>query len=364
MMHTIALRRWWVLPALLLTSLGLLVACKSETPTPAPTPTVSPETLADAPAIELAPDVQAAIDAMSTLTSYRTRTVYEFGEQPVTGTLTTGVVDILVEYTAAPPPAQRVVMTDTAAPEGDDTRTSQTVRIGDTTWYDMGDGNWIESTEEAGTPFQSAGLIFDAPDLLVSPAQARKLGSETINGIASDRYAFAQEQLPAFAAGDMDSAAGEFWIAREGGYLTRYTLQAAGEDIELSDGLRGRGTMVLTYDLFDVGRAITITAPQVADATPLGFDAGTFPLPADARPVVRSRDFVSYVSQQPLMDVARFYQDRLPALGWRSPEEAGYTSPELVNLVFVKDSYQIFITMTVDTENGQTQILVSSEQVP
>ncbi len=159
MMHTIALRRWWVLPALLLTSLGLLVACNSETPTPAPTPTVSPETLADAPAIELAPDVQAAIDAMSTLTSYRTRTVYEFGEQPVTGTLTTGVVDILVEYTAAPPPAQRVVMTDTAAPEGDDTRTSQTVRIGDTTWYDMGDGNWIESTEEAGTPFQSAGAI-------------------------------------------------------------------------------------------------------------------------------------------------------------------------------------------------------------
>lgn len=365
MMQTIALRLW-VLPAVLLASLGLLVACGSETPTPAPapTPTAGPDTLADTPALQLAPDVQAAIDAMTTLSSYRTRTVYEFGEHPVTGTLTTGVVDVLVEYTKTPLPAQRVVMTDTTVPEGDDTRTSQTVRIGDTTWYDMGDGNWIESTEEAGTPFEPAGLIFDAPDLLVSTTQARRLGSETVNGIASDHYAFAQDQLPAFAAGDMDSASGEFWVARDGGYITRYTLQAAGEDIELSDGLRGRGTMALTYELFDVGRAITVTAPQVAEATPLGFEAGTFPLPDGARPVVRSRDFVSYVSAQPLAEVARFYQDRLPALGWRIPEETGYTSPELVNLVFVKDNDQIFITMTVDTETGQTQILVSSEQVP
>lgn len=363
MMRPTALRIW-VLPVLLLAALGLLTACGSETPTPTPTPTVIPVTLADTPAIELAPDVQAMVDAMESLPSYRTRTVYEFGEQPVTGTLTTGVVEILVEYTHTPPPSQRVVVTDTTVPVDDETRISQTVRIGDTTWYDMGDSNWIESTEEAGTPFQSAGLIFDAPDLLVSTTQARKSGSETINGILSDRYTFAQEQLPAFDTGDMDTAAGEFWVARDGGYITRYKLQAAGEDIELSDGLHGRGTMTLVYDLFDIGRAITITAPQVADATPIGFATGTFPLPADAHPVLRSRDFVSYVSQQPLAEVAQFYQDKLPALGWRSPDDAGYTSPELVNLVFEKDNYQIFITITVDTETGQTQILVSSEQAP
>lgn len=363
MMRSTALKMY-VLTVLLLASMALLAACGSETPTPTPVPTISPDTLADTPAIELAPDVQAMIDAMTTVPSYRTRTVYEFGEQPLTGTLTTGVVDILVEYTQTPPIAQRIVVTDTTVPVDDATRTSQTVRIGDKTWYDMGDGNWIEATEEAGTPFQSAGLIFDAPDLLVSTAQARKVGSETVNGILSDRYAFAQEQLPAFAAGDMDTAAGEFWVARDGGFITRYKLQAAGEDIELSDGLHGRGTMNLVYDLFDVGQAITITAPQVADATPLGFVTGTFPLPEDAHPVLRSRDFVSYVSELPLAEVARFYQDRLPTLGWTSPEDAGYTSAELVNLVFEKDSYQIFITITVDTDTGQTQILVSSEQAP
>ncbi len=358
----------WALPALLLTMLGLLAACgspsPSPTPTPTPAPTVDPRALADTPAVELAPDVQAMIDAMDTLESYRTRTVYEFGEQPVTGTLTTGVVDILVEYTETPIRAQRVVMTDTTTAEDGDARTSQTVRIGDTTWYDMGDGNWIESTEEANSPFPSAGLIFDAPDLLVSTTQARRLGTQTINGIDSDHYSFVQEQLPAFAAGDMDSASGEFWVARHGGYLTRYTLQAIGEDIELNDGLRGRGTMALTYDLLDIGQPITIVAPQVADATPLGFDPGTFPLPAGAHAVLRSRDFVSYVSAQPLAEVVRFFQERLPALGWSSPDDAGYTSPELVNLVFQKDNYQIFITITLDTETGQTQILVSSEQTP
>lgn len=364
MMRATAVAQWVLRAIPLLICLALLAACGSETPTPIPTPTVGPDALADTPAIELAPDVQAAIDAMANLSSYRARTAYEFGEQPITGTLTTGVVDILVEYTQAPVTAQRIVVTDTTVPEDDETRLSQTVRVSDTTWYDMGDGNWVESAEEAGTPFQSAGLIFDAPDLLVSVQQARKLGSETINGIVSDHYAFAQEQLPAFAAGDMDTASGEFWLARDGGYLTRYVLQAAGDDIELSDGLRGRGTMALTYDLFDVGETITITAPQTAELALSGFASGTFPVPADARPVLRSRDFVSYVSSQPLDDVVEFYRTRLPALGWRSPEGGGYTSPELVNLVFEQGNNQVFITITVDTASGQTQILVSSEQVP
>ncbi len=363
MMRPTAASRW-VLPLLLLGSVCLLAACGSQTPTPAPTPTVSLDTLADAPAIELAPDVQAAIEAMGNLPSYRTRTTYEFREQPMTGTLTTGIVDILVEYTQTPVAAQRIVMTDTTAPEDDETRTSQTVRIGNTTWYDMGDGNWVEAVEEPGTPFQSAGLIYDAPDLLVSAQQAQKVGSETVNGILSDRYTFAQDQLPAFASGEMDRATGEFWIARDGGYITRYSLQAAGDDIELSEGVRGRGTMALTYDLSEVGQTITITAPSLTDAGPVGFAPGTFPLPNDARPVLRSRDFMSYVSEQPLGEVAAFYEDQLSTLGWRSPEGSGYSAPELINLVFVQGNNQILITITTDTETGQTQILVSSEQVP
>ena len=184
-----------------LLALLLLTGCgnddKTATPAPlptatqaatvAPTATSTQDSLALTPALELPPDVQTAIDAMGHLTSYRTQTRYDFTEKTSASTVTSGTISMTVEYVQQPQEAQRILMEGTGlgAEDGEAGR-MEAIRIGVTTWTNLGDGNWIQSSEDVTAPFQSAGLIFDTPELLVSINDARALGVETINGLSSD----------------------------------------------------------------------------------------------------------------------------------------------------------------------------------
>ena len=361
-----------------LLALLLLAACgnddKTATPSPLPTPTraiiaaptttLTPDSMADTPALELAPDVQATIDAMGRLTSYRTHTRYDFSEKTSASVVTSGTISITVEYVQQPQEAQRILMEGTGlgAEDGDAGR-MEAIRIGATTWTNLGDGNWIQSSEDPAAPFQSAGLIYDTPDMLVSIADARALGAETINGLVSDHYEFDKRHLNIAAIGEMDDAQGEFWLAREGGFIVRYRMQAHGSDIELSEGERGEGTIALLYDVLESNGPVRTSAPQ-AELGPPGFAAGEFPLPADAETKLTSRNFSSFLTAQPPAEIVTFYQDRLPAIGWRLLPAEGFASAEITSLVFQKASDKIAISITIDQDTGHTQILVSAEDAP
>ena len=361
-----------------LLALLVLAACsnddKTATPSPLPTPTQAitaaptatstPASAADTPALELAPDVQAAIDAMGRLTSYRTHTRYDFSEKTSGSVVASGTISITVEYVQQPQEAQRILMEGTGlgAEDGDAGR-MEAIRIGATTWTNLGDGNWIQSSEDPEAPFQSAGLIFDTPEMLVSIADARALGAQTINGLVSDHYEFDKRHLNIAAIGEMDDAQGEFWIAREGGFIVRYRMQAHGSDIELSEGERGEGTIALLYDVLESNGPVRISAPQ-AELGPPGFGAGEFPLPSDAETKLTSRNFSSFLTAQPPAEIVTFYQDRLPAIGWRLLPAEGFASAEITSLVFQKASDKIAISITIDQDTGHTQILVSAEDAP
>ena len=361
-----------------LLALLLLIGCgrddKTATPLPqlpptpeavvTPTPTAAEDSLALTPALELAPDVQAALAAMDGLTSYRTHTRYDFTEKTSASVVASGTISITVEYVQQPQAAQRILMEGTGlgADDGAAGR-METIRIGSTTWTNLGDDNWIQSSEDAQAPFQSAGLIFDTPELLVSINDARALGVETINGLASDHYAFDKRQLNIASIGEMDTAQGEFWIAREGGFIARYRLEAQGSNIELSEGQRGAGTIALVYDVLAVNQPLSIGAPQ-ADLGPPGFATGEFPLPAGAETMLTSHNFSSFLTAQPPAEVVAFYQDKLPASGWRLLSDEGFASAEITSLVFQKGDDKIALSITIDQDSGRTQILVSAEAAP
>ena len=361
-----------------LLALLLLAGCGNDdkTATPAPLPTATQaatvvptatstqDSLALTPALELPPDVQTAIDAMGHLTSYRTQTRYDFTEKTSASTVTSGTISMTVEYVQQPQEAQRILMEGTGlgAEDGKAGR-MEAIRIGVTTWTNLGDGNWIQSSEDVTAPFQSAGLIFDTPELLVSINDARALGVETINGLSSDHYAFDKHQLNITSIGDMDDAQGEFWIAREGGFIVRYLLQARGGDIELSEGQRGEGTIALVYDVLETNRPLNIRAPQV-DLGPPGFATGEFPLPAGAETKLTSRNFSSFLTAQSPAEVVTFYQDKLAASGWGLLPNEGFASDEITSLVFQKGSDKIALSITIDQDSGRTQILVSVEAAP
>ncbi|MFZ1505545.1 MAG: hypothetical protein WAV74_02030 [Anaerolineae bacterium] len=356
----------------------LLAGCANEqktaTPDPAPTLTPAPtatlsaaaaqENLALTPALELAPDVEAAMAAMDRLASYRTYTRYDFSEKVSASAVASGTISITVEYVRQPQEAQRILMEGTGqgAEDGAAGR-METIRIGDTTWTNLGDDNWIQTSEETGTPFQSAGLIYDTPELLVSVSAARRLGSETINGLETEHYAFDKRQLNIVNVGDMDEARGEFWIAADGGFIVRYRLEAHGRDIELSEGQRGEGAIALAFDVLASNRPLTIVPPPV-ELGPPGFTAGGFPLPPGTRTTLTSRNFSSFLANQSPADVVAFYKDKLPVTGWSLLPAEGFASGEITSLVYQKGSDKIAISITIDQDSGQTQILVSVEAAP
>lgn len=351
--------------------LYLLAGCANDaqTPTPLPTPTATPAPSVEddpalTPALELAADVQAAIAAMERLSSYRTSTRYDFSETTGAGVTTSGSLTVTVEYVRTPQEAQRIVMDGSGlGAENGEAGRMQAIRIGDVVWTDLGDGNWLQSSEEAGAPFQSAGLIYDSPELLVGASQAHKVGVETVNGQASDHYLFDQQQMRIADIGEMDAVQGEFWLAQDGGFIVRYRLEAHGADVELSQGQRGQGTIRLFYDVPETNQPLAITPPEMP-AGPPGFATGGFPLPAGARTVLTSRSFASYLATPPPAEVIQFYQEALPALGWSLLPAEGFASEEMTSLVFQKGAEKIALSILADDETGLTQILVSAETEP
>lgn len=362
----------WMACLLALFLAGCANEQKTATPAAAPTlpPTATPsasagqESLALTPALELAPDVQEIIAAMDRVTSYRAFTRYDFSERASASVVASGAISITVEYVRQPQEAQRVV-TEGAGLGAEDGAVGrmETIRIGDLTWTNLGDGNWIQTTEEASTPFSTAGLIYDTPELLVSVSEARRLGSEIINGLEAEHYAFDKRPLIIAQIGEMDEARGEFWIAADGGFIVRYRLEARGRDIELSEGQRGEGALALTFDVLESNRPLTIAPPQANLGTP-GFAAGGFPLPPGGRTVLSSRNFASYLTDQPPGAVVVFYKDSLPAAGWSLLPNEGFASDEITSLVFQKGDDKIALSITIDQESGKTQILVSAEAAP
>jgi hypothetical protein len=102
------------------------------------------------------------------------------------------------------------------------------------------------------------GEVVGAADLLPCIRQAeRVLPDETVNGIPSQHYVYDVEHLPADVG--MTGARGDLWVAREGGYLVRLTLQGQGTYYR---NYAGQGTLRLVYDLYDVDVPLTIVPPR------------------------------------------------------------------------------------------------------
>jgi len=70
-------------------------------------------------------------------------------------------------------------------------------------------------------------------------------------------YAYDVQNIPA-EYGTVD-ARGQIWVALDGGYVVRYTLEAVGT---FGEYFEGEGTPKLTYDTFDVGGNIEINPPR------------------------------------------------------------------------------------------------------
>ncbi len=89
--------------------------------------------------------------------------------------------------------------------------------------------------------------IFNDPELV---------GSETLNGVASDHYVFKLSGLGVDSGADVTMNQGEYWIAQDGGYLVKYVLVAE-EQNEPGKPIR----FSVAIELTSINQPVEITLP-------------------------------------------------------------------------------------------------------
>jgi len=133
---------------------------------------------------------------------------------------------------------------------------------------------------------------------------------ETLAGIGVTRYRFDERAVNLAGIG---IAQGEIWVANEGGFVVKYSLQIQ-SDKGIFDADQ-TGTMTWEYALNSINQAFEITLPQDC---PAGMNA--IPLPTGAGGVQLIPGYLTYLTDKSIREVADFYQQNLTGIGF---EEQG-----------------------------------------
>ena len=160
------------------------------------------------------------------------------------------------------------------------------------------------------------------------------------------------------------TATGDVWIAKDGGFVTKYVLT-----IDVKDGNGGifdptlaSGLIEMSFELQDVNSDITIEVPEeaAAGATLAGFD-GAFPIPDGGRVQAASANFTIVESDAPVAEVIAFYEEALARLGWIKDEQGSMTMGDMASYAFTKDGVQLSLLVSLDSNTGKTQIMASAQ---
>lgn len=132
----------------------------------------------------------------------------------------------------------------------------QAIWIGTQLWIKLGNQPWLPVPESVAA-LQFDEQLFGVGDFLPYVQYFEKVGEETVNGIPSVHYTYDAQNLPA-QYGAM-SGHGDIYVALDGGYVVRYTLDGSGT---FEEQFQGSGTLSLVYDTYDVGADINIQPPR------------------------------------------------------------------------------------------------------
>jgi hypothetical protein len=132
----------------------------------------------------------------------------------------------------------------------------EAIWIGTQLWLKVGNRPWLPIPESlAAIEFEDQ--VLAVADFLPYVRHFERVGEETVNGIACAHYSYSANDLPT-EQGTV-SGTGEVYVALDGGYVVRYTLDGSGA---FEGEFQGGGTISLVYDTYDVGADIVIQPPR------------------------------------------------------------------------------------------------------
>jgi hypothetical protein len=147
--------------------------------------------------------------------------------------------------------------------------------------------------------------------LLDPVGTAVSAGQEEVEGVATKHYTF---DGVAVGLAEEAQGTGEIWIASDGGYVVKYSLEITAGEAYWGEGRQG--TQRIEYLLSEVE-----TRPDVA------YPPGCLPvlsdMPAmeDARSIVRMPGSLNYLSNNSPDDIETFYSDLFGSRGWKMDSE-------------------------------------------
>jgi hypothetical protein len=203
--------------------------------------------------------------------------------------------------------------------------------------------NPVESCQgEAGT--LQPGEILEPAGLLLPVMNTTKVGTETVNGIASGHYHFDESALA--LAAPKPSISGDVWLAEPGGYVVKYLMNAS-----QPSQLTGKG--------MEVGQALSYELSQVEAVEALPLPAGCMAVPVDipampeATDVVRASGMMEYGSAASAAEVVDFYYQKLDPLGWSAAREEPTGELKLpLGLLFIKGDLNLSINLAAAETGG------------
>jgi hypothetical protein len=224
-------------------------------------PTAAPDTaqiedplaLADIPELKSS-SLDPTGGGMGHLSSFRQRMVMDFTAEE------TGYESVLrYESDVVPPESAVHIVVSAEGPAAQELPASQAeaIWIGDRLWIKAGRQPWIPVPESvAAVRFDEQ--TFAVGDFLPYILHFDRVGEETVNGIPSVRYSYDVDD--AVTEYGQFSGTGDVFVAKDGGYVVRYTADGHATFEEYLEG--SAGAFKLVYDTYDVGAAIDISPPR------------------------------------------------------------------------------------------------------
>lgn len=231
-------------------------------------------------------------------------------------------------------------------------------------------GEWITVGRDNAGLFTAMSDIFTSfvDQFSLESEGATDLGEEMVDGVATNHYrmdditAFERmAQMTPDSAEVIDTVQMDVWVAKEGGFILKYAIQATVSNVTDTDS---SGAEVLTtqnvnwsYELSEVNSDIAIVlpadAPEPGTINIPGFAEGEFPVPEGGKMAANMIGMPEITSEMSQEELVTFYTDAFAALGWSFTGDFGFYEVKKGDATF-----SMFID-TDDSGKGRAQIFTN-----
>ena len=328
-------------------------------------------TVAEPPTVEPEPTLtDEQLKAIEKLDSYRAVTTWNSKGTDAEGKPIDDSAEINIEYTKEPLARHMSMGIDSTSDVTPTVQYFDIYQIDKDMYMNAGqDVGWIRIQQDQ-SPFDDPSISLMTGGQLFNNLEdlKRVRPDEKVNGVDSRHYTFDEKVLGKLigdATGDV-KADGDVWIAKDGGYVTKYVLmiEVKGGNAGMLDPNMAEGTFSMAWELRDVNNKdikIELPAEAKAGTSLAGFD-GDFPTPEGATVNASSASFVIVQTDLPVEDAAKFYDEALTKLGWTKDDSNSGAFGSTSSLSFTKDGVQLSVLINQDEATGKTQIMANAQQ--